>query len=100
MNRRTSLAALQSFAKSRPRPTKRWIAMLVDAGLCAITCFLSVYLRLGFFMDRDAPMGPMVLISIGLALPIFRALGLYQEIFSQSGLRALVGIGRACAIYA
>jgi FlaA1/EpsC-like NDP-sugar epimerase len=93
------LAALRSYAMSRPRPAKRWIAMLVDASLCAITCYASVILRLGFWPERDTPFGLLVAVSVAIALPLFWALGLYREIFSQSGLRAIVGIARACAIY-
>jgi FlaA1/EpsC-like NDP-sugar epimerase len=74
--------------------------LAVDAGLCAVTCALSVYLRLGFLPDRDTPFGLMIGVSVVLALPTFAALGLYREIFSQAGVRAIVHIGRACAIYA
>ena len=73
--------------------------MLVDAGLCAAACYLSVFLRLGFFPTRDTPFALMIAVSVALALPIFRAMGLYREIFSQTGVRALVAIGRACAVY-
>jgi FlaA1/EpsC-like NDP-sugar epimerase len=94
------LAAVRSYAISRTRPTKRWIAMLVDAGLCAITCYAAIFLRLGFIPDRDTPYGVLVAVSVGLALPIFWAVGLYREIFSQSGIRAILNIARACTIYA
>jgi FlaA1/EpsC-like NDP-sugar epimerase len=94
------LAAVRTYAISRTRPTKRWIAMLVDAGLCAITCYAAIFLRLGFIPDRDTPYAVLVAASVGLALPIFWALGLYREIFSQSGIRAIVNIARACSIYA
>jgi FlaA1/EpsC-like NDP-sugar epimerase len=93
-------AALGSYALSRTRPAKRWIVMLVDAGLCATTCYISIFLRLGFLPERDTPYGFMIATSIALALPIFHALGLYREIFSQSGIRAIVAIGRACLLYA
>jgi len=74
--------------------------MLVDAGLCAITCYAAIFLRLGFIPDRDTPYGVLVAVSVGLALPIFWAVGLYREIFSQSGIRAIINIARACTIYA
>lgn len=94
-----SLAVIGNYAISRPRATKRWIVMLVDAGLCATTCYVSVFLRLGFIPERDTPFGLLIAVSIALALPIFAAFGVYREIFSQSGLRAIVNIGRACAVY-
>ncbi len=74
--------------------------MLVDASLCAITCYAAVILRLGFFPERDTPFGLLVAVSMAIALPLFWALGLYREIFSQVGISAIVNIARACAIYA
>jgi len=94
------LAAVRGYAISRTRPAKRWIAMLVDAGLCALACYAAIFLRLGFIPDRDTPYGVLVAVSVGLALPIFWAVGLYREIFSQSGIRAILNIARACTIYA
>lgn len=94
------LALARTYAISRTRPTKRWIAMLVDAALCAITCYAAIFLRLGFIPERDTPYGVLVAVSIALSVPIFWALGLYREIFSQSGIRAIVNIARACTIYA
>lgn len=93
------LAILGSYALTRSRPAKRWIVTLTDAGLCATSGFVSVFLRLGFIPTRDTPFGPMILISIVIALPIFSLFGLYREIFSQAGIRALVRIGWACAVY-
>jgi FlaA1/EpsC-like NDP-sugar epimerase len=74
--------------------------MAVDGGLCGLTCFLSVFLRLGFIPERDTPFALMIAIACAIALPVFHIAGLYHEIFSQTGIRALVRIGRACAIYA
>ena len=93
------IVMLARFALARRRPTKRWIVMLVDAGLCAATCYAAIFLRLGFLPDRDTPYAVMILAAIGLAIPIFAALGLYREIFSQTGLQAIQAIGRACLIY-
>jgi len=92
--------ALRRFALSRERWTKRWIVMLVDASLCALTCYAAVILRLGFLPERDTPFGLLVAVSIALALPIFHALGLYREIFSQLGIAAIVNVALACAVYA
>ena len=94
------LGAVRSYAISRTRPTKRWIAMVVDAGLCALTCYAAIFLRLGFIPEHDTPYGVLVAVSVGLALPIFWAVGLYREIFSQSGMRAVANVARACTIYA
>jgi FlaA1/EpsC-like NDP-sugar epimerase len=94
-----SLAAIGNYAISRRRATKRWIVILVDAGLCATTCYVSVFLRLGFIPERDTPFGLMIAVSIVLALPILAAFGAYREIFSQSGMRAMVNLARACVVY-
>jgi FlaA1/EpsC-like NDP-sugar epimerase len=94
------LALLGRYAITRPRAVKRWAVKLVDAGLCASCCVLSIFLRLGFLPDRDTPYGAMIGISLSIALPIFYLFGLYREIFSQAGIRALTRIGRAIAIYA
>jgi FlaA1/EpsC-like NDP-sugar epimerase len=90
---------LGRFAITRPRPVKRWVVMAIDAGLCAACCVLSIFLRLGFLPDRDTPYSAMIGISISIALPIFFLLGLYREIFSTAGIRALVRIARATVIY-
>jgi FlaA1/EpsC-like NDP-sugar epimerase len=95
----TGLAMLGRFAITRPRPIKRWAVIIVDAGLCTLCCVLSIFLRLGFLPDRDTPYGAMVGISVSIALPIFHLLGLYREIFSQTGVRALIRIGRATVLY-
>jgi FlaA1/EpsC-like NDP-sugar epimerase len=90
---------LGRFALTRPRPIKRWVVAALDAVLCAACCVLSIFLRLGFLPDRGTPYGAMIGVSISIALPIFHLLGLYREIFSTAGIRALIRIGRATAIY-
>ncbi|HEU4962019.1 MAG TPA: nucleoside-diphosphate sugar epimerase/dehydratase [Sphingomonas sp.] len=96
---RAGAAWLGRYAITRPRAVKRWAVIAVDAGLCALCCILSIFLRLGFLPDRDIPYGAMIGISISIALPIFYLFGLYREIFSQTGIRALTRIGRATAVY-
>jgi FlaA1/EpsC-like NDP-sugar epimerase len=98
--RPASVDAFGRFALSRTRSTKRWAVVLVDAGLCATCCFLSIFLRLGFLPERDTPYALMICVSVGMAIPIFAATGLYREIFSQAGVRTVIAIGRACIVYA
>lgn len=93
------LAGARRFATSRPRLTRRLFAMFVDAGLCVATCYAAIFLRIGFLPERDTPYGVLVATSLLLAIPIFWAAGLYREIFSHLGIRAIVNIARACAIY-
>jgi FlaA1/EpsC-like NDP-sugar epimerase len=92
-------ARLGQIAISLGRTTKRGIAVSADAALCVATCYASVVLRIGFFPQRDMPFALLTGVSLGFALPIFWAVGLYREIFSQTGMRAIVRIARACLIY-
>ena len=94
------LGSLARLATTMPRGAKRGVVLATDAALCTAASLIAIYLRLGFFPDRDTPYGLLIAVSIGLALPIFWVLGLYREIYSQFGVRGIVAIGRACAVYA
>ena len=96
----TAHEALTRFATTRSRATKRCVVLATDAGLCTATGLIAIFLRLGFFPDRDTPYGLLIGVSILLALPIFWILGLYREIYSQFAMRGVIAIGRACALYA
>ena len=92
-------SASAKFALSLPRTVKRLAALLVDALLCIFATWLSLALRLETLMPlNDGHVLPMV-VSVGLALPVFIVYGLYREIFRYSGGRALRVIGRAVAFY-
>ena len=95
-----ALEALARLATTRSRITKRLIVLLVDCGLCAAASVLAIYLRIGFLPEQDTSYGLLIGVSIALALPIFWALGLYREIYSQFGMRGIVAIARGCAVYA
>jgi len=87
-----------------PRAIKRLIVLIVDASLCVIAVSLAFYLRLGEWVSLSAnaayqPLLP-TLVSLGLALPIFVAFGLYRAIFRYSGWPALVTVGKAVGLYA
>ena len=87
-----------------PRAIKRLIVLLVDASLCVLAVSLAFYLRLGEWVSLSAnaayqPLLP-TLVSLGLALPIFVAFGLYRAIFRYSGWPALVTVGKAVGLYA
>ncbi len=88
-----------------PRPTKRFVALLVDLSLCVLTVWLAFYLRLGEFISF-AGGGPWArgaiwasVVSVGVALPIFVVSGLYRAIFRYSGWPALLAVARAVGIY-
>jgi FlaA1/EpsC-like NDP-sugar epimerase len=73
--------------------------MLVDAALCAVSVYVAIYLRIGAVPAPGLNLWVLFLASIALALPIFRAFGLYRIILSEVGVHTLVAVGRACAVY-
>ena len=89
---------------SLPRVVKRLIVLTVDALLCLLAVYLSLYLRLGEWVDvTAAPYRETFLsaslLSLTLSLPIFIFTGLYRAIFRYSGLPALLAIVKAILIY-
>lgn len=82
-----------------PRSIKRLVVLLVDAGLCLLSVWLALYLRLGFFVSFSGQTVWAVIASVMLALPIFVASGLYRSIFRYSGLPAMVSVARATLLY-
>ena len=86
-----------------PRALKRLIVLLVDASLCVIAVSLAFYLRVGEWVSLSyhpeyKAMTP-VWVSLGLAVPVFVAFGLYRAIFRYSGWPALVTVGKAVGLY-
>ncbi len=88
-----------------PRSAKRFVALIVDLGLCVLTVWLAYYLRLGEFISfsgsSEWAKGAVWAgaLSIGAALPIFVVSGLYRAIFRYSGWPALLAVARAVGIY-
>jgi FlaA1/EpsC-like NDP-sugar epimerase len=86
-----------------PRALKRLIVLLVDASLCVIAVSLAFYLRVGEWvpLSANAAYQPLLptLVSLGLAVPVFVAFGLYRAIFRYSGWPALVTVGKAVGLY-
>jgi FlaA1/EpsC-like NDP-sugar epimerase len=81
------------------RRSKRAIALVADAILCAVSVHVAYYLRTNEWTDAFGPMLWPTLTSVLLALPIFIRFGLYRAIFRYSGGAALVTIVKAVAIY-
>lgn len=82
-----------------PRIAKRLVVLAVDASLCVLTVWLAFYLRLGEFVSLSGPALWAVGVSLGTALPIFIASGLYRAIFRYAGWSALKTVTQATAVY-
>ena len=82
-----------------PRWTKRFVVLTLDTSLCVLTVWLAYYLRLGEFVALSGVASSTVLVSVGIALPLFIVLGLYRAIFRYSGWPALLAVARAITIY-
>jgi len=82
-----------------PRWTKRFVVLTLDTSLCVLTVWLAYYLRLGEFVALSSVASFAVLVSVGIALPIFMVSGLYRAIFRYSGWPALLSVARAITIY-
>lgn len=82
-----------------PRTAKRFVALSVDLSLCVLTVWLAYYLRLGEFVALSGNALWAIGASIGIALPVFIASGLYRAIFRYSGWPALLAVARAASIY-
>lgn len=84
-----------------PRPVKRSLALIVDAGVCALCVWLAFALRLDNWSARlgDAHIVAMA-VAIGTTLPVFVITGFYRAIFRFSGTAALVTLVKASAVFA
>ncbi|WP_443113636.1 polysaccharide biosynthesis protein [Herbaspirillum seropedicae] len=82
-----------------PRAAKRFVALSVDLGLCILTVWLALYLRLGDFVALSGSSLWAAGASLLIALPIFVVSGLYRAIFRYSGWPALLAVARAVGIY-
>jgi FlaA1/EpsC-like NDP-sugar epimerase len=86
-------------ALSLPRPVKRGVVLVLDAGLCVLSVWLAFYLRAGDFVPLSGALIWPALASVVLALPIFITSGLYRAIFRYSGLPAMLAVARAMLLY-
>jgi FlaA1/EpsC-like NDP-sugar epimerase len=93
------LSKLASPMLALPRLAKRIVALSVDLCLCVLTVWLALYLRLGEFVALSGNYFWVVLVSIGIALPVFTVSGLYRAIFRYSGWPALLAVAYAVGIY-
>ena len=89
----------QAFFLSLPRYAKRGIALVVDSGLCILTVWVALYLRLDEFVYLSGAVLWAMGISLVLALPVFFLFGFYQTIFRYSGWPTMISIVRAVTLY-
>lgn len=82
-----------------PRISKRIISILVDMGLCTLAVWLAYYLRLGSFVSLEGRPTMAVLVSIGIAIPMFVVFGLYRAVLRYAGQAIVWATIRACASY-
>ena len=94
-----SLRKLADAVLALPRPAKRAVALGLDALLCALAVWIAFYLRLDQWIALKGVQWLAVLISCGLALPIFIVSGLYRAIFRYSGVPAMLTIAQAALVY-
>lgn len=81
------------------RPTKRAMALCVDAALCVVTVWAAFALRLDGPVVLQGVQHLAVIGSLLFAIPLFIVSGLYRAIFRYAGWPAMMAVVRACAIY-
>ncbi|MGE0180229.1 MAG: polysaccharide biosynthesis protein [Sphingomonas sp.] len=84
---------------SLPRAAKRAVAVSMDLVLCALAVWIAFYLRLDQWIALRGVQWLAVLLSCGLAIPIFVVSGLYRAIFRYSGTAAMFSIVQAALVY-
>jgi FlaA1/EpsC-like NDP-sugar epimerase len=82
-----------------PRPTKKAIAMGLDAALCILTVWVAFYIRIGERTVLPGYQWPSVAGAVALALPIFVLAGLYRSVFRYVGWEALTAMAQAVFAY-
>jgi FlaA1/EpsC-like NDP-sugar epimerase len=95
---------LRAIVFDLPRPAKRIIVMIVDAGLAIFAVWLAYYLRLGQFLSLwEITAGfrplPAVIVAVFSSIPIFMLFGLYRVIFRYAGAPAVLAVTKAITFY-
>jgi len=82
-----------------PRFAKQIFALIVDLSLCVLCTWSAFYLRLDEFIAIQGVVLMAIMLSVGLALPVFWLLGLYRTIFRHSGLSIMFSVSIATLVY-
>jgi FlaA1/EpsC-like NDP-sugar epimerase len=91
--------AVVKSALSLPRFAKQSVAIVVDLSLCILSTWVAFYLRLDQFIAIKGAALSTVVVSVGLALPVFWLLGLYRTVFRYSGLNIVFSVSIALLVY-
>jgi FlaA1/EpsC-like NDP-sugar epimerase len=91
--------AVVKSALSLPRFAKQSVAIVVDLTLCILSTWVAFYLRLDQFIAIKGAALSTVVVSVGLALPVFWLLGLYRTVFRYSGLNIVFSVSIALLVY-
>ena len=96
----TILHSFDRWLVDLPRSGKRLLALALDAGLCALTVWLALCLRL----EEWGPFGAMQLWAtvgaLAIGLPVFWHRGLYDTVFRYTGWNSMPSLVDAMTIYA
>ena len=82
-----------------PRFIKQIVVIIFDLSLCVLSTWFAFYLRLDQFISIQGAALTAVMVSVGLALPVFWLLGLYRTIFRYSGLSIMFSVSIALLVY-
>lgn len=82
-----------------PRVTKRILALSIDTGLCALTVWIALCLRLDGWVILEGNLWLAIGLSLIIALPVFISFGLYRAIFRYAGIAAFTTIAKAVFVY-
>ena len=79
--------------------TKRILALSIDTGLCALTVWIALCLRLDGWVILKGNLWLAIGLSLMIALPVFISFGLYRAIFRYAGIAAFTTIAKAVFVY-
>ena len=99
MSIKKKLSIISSSILELPRSSKKIIVIIFDITMCILAIWLSFYLRLDQFLSLDKINISVIYISIGIAIPSFWLIGLYQTIFRFSDNSIIIPISVAIMIY-
>lgn len=92
------LAAITRLA-GRPRSERRWMAVVIDAGLLVVAAIIALQLRTGKWFVWGPYFGMLVAFGASFWFPIAWARNIYSSLIRFSGGRTMMSLAIACAIF-